>query len=561
MKKYLTKFTNNTQYKQFLGSTECPEVNVSYITDTSTVEYFDAKVVKKPFTITATNGAGQSFEYYHVQIYYGNLQNPVSYKYSFDGETWYASSQWAGPYDGNRIENIPIGQSVSIITDLTDQPAQADRITIEVLDQTYDSGARGNLHIKFEGNIQSLYFGDKFYEHNEIYKLSDGRSVFNDIESRFGRVQDVEDLYLPTTGDLTSAYENLFYDGWLENVPKLTFNISEPGYHTFYNMFHNCTSLTDASNLTFNFAKYIHGERECMAYMFSDCTSLTEGPVMNFESTTLMGANKIFCGMFSNCSSLTTLHINNLDKLYQDYLQGAWNNDGYNGGEAYRDMFRGCSSLVSDTTLTNLKVMNIVNGDYNNMFRDCTSLQHMPKFYCINGYNFFTEDSWQGTDSLQEFHYYSPKAPGYEYQLPNTHYQLPLYLPDYVDYDINSVIDSSQLSVQNTPQRVEMFYGYYLWSFRQIGTVSYNMFRNGEERDVDDSNINNVVVMIEGQAFNSWEQYTVDSNTYWKSTTNYNGAPVLIQGRFMFIKDDSNMADVGRRSSYCNCIFLGYLLS
>ena len=31
MKKYLTKFNTTSQYKQFLGSPECEEVNVSYI--------------------------------------------------------------------------------------------------------------------------------------------------------------------------------------------------------------------------------------------------------------------------------------------------------------------------------------------------------------------------------------------------------------------------------------------------------------------------------------------------------------------------------------------------
>ena len=560
MKKYLTKFTNNTQYKQFLGSAECPEVNVSYIEETDKVEYFDANVIKKPFTITVTNREGQSHDSYCFQVTADGAPNTIDCWYSFDGESWFFQSTWDGLDADNKIRNIPIGQSVSVILDLTKYTDKMNYVRIYITDENDNEISEDTFNIKFSGNIQSLFYGQKFYEHNEILKLKDGRSVFNWDDTHFMHAHDVSELYLPTTGDLTSAYENLFHDGWLENVPKLTFNISEPGYHTFYNMFHNCTRLTDASNLTFNFAKYIHGEPECMAYMFSDCTSLIEGPVMNFESTTLMGANKIFCGMFSNCTSLTTLHINNLEKLYQDYVMNWWNNDGYNGGEAYREMFSGCSSLVSDTTLTNLKVMNIANGDYNNMFRDCTSLQHIPKFYCVGGYNFFTEDSWQGTDALQEFHYYNPKAPADDYQLPNTHSALPLYLPGYVDYDVNSVIDSSQLSVQNAPQRVDNFVNYYLWSFRQIGTVSYTMFRNSDEQDVDDSNINNVVVMIEGQAFNSWEQYTVDSNTYWKSTTNYNGAPVLIQGRMMFIKDDSNMADVGRRSSYNNGIYLGYLI-
>ena len=124
--------------------------------------------------------------------------------------------------------------------------------------------------------------------------------------------------------------------------------------YTFYNLFKNCTYLTDASKLVLpatTLANY------CYSYMFNGCTSLTAAP-KELPATTL--ANYCYSYMFNGCSSLTTTPTLPATTLAEG---------------CYSYMFRACSSL---TTPPALPATTLVTLCYNGMFYKCSSLTTVP---------------------------------------------------------------------------------------------------------------------------------------------------------------------------------------
>ena len=542
MKKYLTKFNTTSQYKQFLGSPECEEVNVSYIEETEKVEYFDANVVKKPFTVTVTNGEGQSHDSYCLQVYVGNNIQPVDYWYSFDGENWYFGSNWQGMYAGNKVRNIPIGQSISVILDAAKDIENVDRVQIYITDENDSDISEDTFNIKFSGNIQSLFYGQKFYEHNEIFKLKDGRSVFNGENTHFMHAHDISELYLPTTGDLTKAYWDMFRGGWVKNVPHLKFNISKGQSRTFISMFTDCQYLEDASGLEFDFTKFVvtdYDNNDCVMFweMFKGCTNLKVGPVMKFEPTTYFkNDGGMFYTMFMDCSSLEKCPIVGLENVYSEGSDGL-----------FGCMFQNCSNMVDsdDHVLANMKFQILRSNETNDMFHGCSSLQVVPQFYVPGTWG--NGGSWEGVSSLTQFTFKSPTWNTQDWYLPDQQSEpIDLYLADYVDYDINSRIDSSKFNIQGSPQQINgSFMGYYLWGLDMIGDTQYSKFRNVNEEDIDTSRISDIVVMIEGEVYGGW----TEENGLYKSSQLFNGKPVYIKDRYIYIVDNTNMAELGGPST------------
>lgn len=547
MKKYLTKFNTTSQYKQFLGSPECEEVNVSYIEETDKVEYFDANVIKKPFTVTVTNGEGQSHDSYCLEVYVGGSSDNIGYWYSFDGENWLYRDGLHGMWGAWRLKNIPIGQSVSVILDLTKYIGKVDRVTIAIKDENNRGVSQDTFNIKFSGNVQSLYYGQKFYEHNEIFKLNDGRSVFDGAYKNSGLMyaHDISELYLPTTGDLTGAYDRMFAEGWVKNVPHLKFNISKGQSHAFTSMFTDCQYLEDASGLEFDFTKFVVTDNdisdvdndisdvEMFLEMFARCPNLKVGPVMKFESTTYFQHDAhMFISMFDGCSSLEKCPIVGLENVYSD------------GSESlFGSMFQNCSNMVDsdDHVLANMKIQMQTLDETNGMFMGCSSLQVVPQFNVAGPMG--NEGSWEGVSSLTQFTFKSPTWSAEDWYLPDQQSEpIDLYLADYVDYDINSRIDSSKFNIQGSPQQINgSFMGYYLYGLSMIGDTQYSQFRNSNEEAIDTSRISDIVVMIEGEAYDGW----TEENGLYKSSKLYNGKSVYIESRWVYIVDNTNMTDVG----------------
>ena len=123
--------------------------------------------------------------------------------------------------------------------------------------------------------------------------------------------------------------------------------------YTFYNLFRECTGLTDASNLVLSTTTLVNN---CYSNMFYGCTSLTTAPAL--PATTL--ASSCYSSMFYNCNSLTTAPELPATTLVQS---------------GYSKMFSYCSSL---TTAPALPATTLANCCYDSMFSYCRSLTTAP---------------------------------------------------------------------------------------------------------------------------------------------------------------------------------------
>ena len=120
-----------------------------------------------------------------------------------------------------------------------------------------------------------------------------------------------------------------------------------------YNLFRNCTDLTDASNLILSATILANN---CYYSMFRGCTSLTTAPEL--PAITL----KAYCYqyMFSGCTSLTTAPALPATTL---------------SSYCYERMFYNCTSL---TTAPELPATTLAYSCYAAMFNSCTSLTEVP---------------------------------------------------------------------------------------------------------------------------------------------------------------------------------------
>ena len=173
-----------------------------------------------------------------------------------------------------------------------------------------------------------------------------------------------------------NCYYNMFRDCTsLTQAPALpaTTLVSK----CYQSMFRDCTSLTQAPSLpATTLVTY------CYAEMFNGCTALTQAPAL--PATTL--ANSCYSGMFQGCTALTqapALPATTLASYcYQRMFSGC---TGLTQAPAlpattlasscYMDMFNGCTSL---TQAPDLPATTLAFGCYAEMFYGCTSLTQEP---------------------------------------------------------------------------------------------------------------------------------------------------------------------------------------
>lgn len=130
---------------------------------------------------------------------------------------------------------------------------------------------------------------------------------------------------IPNGGNIRYTHSYMFYNcSSLEYIPQVTLALR---HSCNQSMFQECTSLVDASNITF---KQFAGQEDvsCCAYMFNGCTSLVIPPKEIRLDNPINYSQ--FRGMFLGCTSLTKspdLYIPKLPTL------------------CFYQMFDGCSSL------------------------------------------------------------------------------------------------------------------------------------------------------------------------------------------------------------------------
>ena len=163
-----------------------------------------------------------------------------------------------------------------------------------------------------------------------------------------------------------------------------------PSDFCFYELFYNCTSLTQAPELPATTLAY-----SCYRDMFEGCTSLTQAPKL--PATTL--AEACYFGMFSSCTSLTQA-----PELPATTLPTTSNVE--NG--CYSLMFLGCTSL---TQAPELPATTLAEGCYTGMFYACTSLTQAPKLPATTLADFCYFEMFSGCTSLTQ----APELPAKEF--------------------------------------------------------------------------------------------------------------------------------------------------
>lgn len=151
--------------------------------------------------------------------------------------------------------------------------------------------------------------------------------------------------------------------------------------HCYECMFRNCTSLTQAPELTATtLAPYCYGN------MFDGCASLVQAPEL--PATTL--ASWCYYSMFGYCTSLTQAPELPATTLAES---------------CYYDMFFGCTSL---TQAPELPATKLVYRCYNAMFMYCTKLNYVK---CLATNTFLTDDTnnWL-TNVSATGDFYAPKG-------------------------------------------------------------------------------------------------------------------------------------------------------
>ena len=165
-------------------------------------------------------------------------------------------------------------------------------------------------------------------------------------------------LYVVSEAPIFAPFSCNRMFGKFKNLVQINFNnnFNTSKVTNMFNMFSNCTSLTNLDLSSFNTSNVTD-----MNNMFSNCTSLTNLDLSNFNTSKVANMYQ----MFSSCSSLTSLDLSSFN------TSNATNMD---------SMFSSCSSLTS-LDLSSFNTSSVTNMSY--MFERCSSLTSLD----LSGFN------------------------------------------------------------------------------------------------------------------------------------------------------------------------------
>lgn len=156
----------------------------------------------------------------------------------------------------------------------------------------------------------------------------------------------------------------------------------------YKSMFEGCTNMTTAPAAI---SATSLDERSCHK-MFSGCSALSSAPTITL--TDLSGTNNLYL-MFNNCISLTSadgivLNVSSLtDGCYREMFSGcsalvtgpSITATSLSGNVNCHSMFKGCSSLISAGSINIATTSAAGNQCFREMFNGCTSLTTAPILY------------------------------------------------------------------------------------------------------------------------------------------------------------------------------------
>ena len=263
----------------------------------------------------------------------------------------------------------------------------------------YNSWGSSTATFNVRGNIMALVDEEEFESKTTLVSPFTFARLFSG-----SKVVDASGLRLIATTLSENCYRSMFSGcNMLTALPNLPATTVTPS--CYRGMFEGCTSLTTSSVLP-----ALVAQENCYDYMFSGCTSLT---TINMPAATTLATycyNGMFSGctslvnvpnlpaattaqhcyinMFKNCTSIVTapriLSTVMADSCCLDMFENCTGlTTATNAVSAvttlefgcFREMFKGCSSLVNAPSLP---LLTTAKACYRGMFMDCTSLQNAP---------------------------------------------------------------------------------------------------------------------------------------------------------------------------------------
>lgn len=211
-------------------------------------------------------------------------------------------------------------------------------------------------NFSLSGNIMSLIYGSNFIGQTILYDTYTFACMFRNNASR---LRSITNLILPATTLARYCYQYMFYGCTGLTTGPRRLPATSVGYYSYANMFQGCTSLVTPPVLCgITLGGYAYQS------MFAGCTSLTTLPRLADGTTITSWAP--YRQMFSGCTGITDARYDvNGDRLLPTHLTVS------SGGSAYELMFQNCTNLQYAPELTD---MNAHHGEYNQMFKGCTSL-------------------------------------------------------------------------------------------------------------------------------------------------------------------------------------------
>ena len=222
------------------------------------------------------------------------------------------------------------------------------------------------------GNCNSMLFGDEV-ENN--LSLSGKNYTFYNLFSNCNTIIDASQLILPATTLAPSCYQGMF-DGCTSLVSAPALPATALALSCYQGMFDGCTSLVSAPDLPAT-----ELAESCYSYMFYLCTSLVSAP----ELPAIALDSWCYYGMFQNCTSLVTAPALPATSLV---------------GNCYDSMFSGCTSLVS---APELPAKTLKNYCYINMFNGCSKLNYIKALFTTTPSSTYTSNWVKGVSSTGTF--------------------------------------------------------------------------------------------------------------------------------------------------------------
>ena len=366
-------------------------------------------------TLTVTPDSGYELDTLTVLDASSNPVTVTNNQFTMPASNVTVSATFAMPYDQQylTIESLEDNNTISWLcnnasytqdiqysndlvnwTTVTSTTSGATLATLNTGDKIYLKGLlvghnSGNYYEKFSssgnfkvyGNIMSLTDGDNFASATSLthdYQLC---SLF-----RSSKVTDVSNLIMPATILKRYCYQNMFNACKQLTTAATILPATSVDYYSYGYMFANCTLLVTPPVLCgVTLGGYAYHS------MFYGCSSLTTLPRLADGTTITSWAPYRY--MFARCTGIIDARYDvNGDRLLPTHLTVS------SGGSAFELMFQDCKNLQYAPELTD---MNAHHGEYNQMFKGCTSLYsiitHADSLGTANFDNIVNNTEHQGT--------------------------------------------------------------------------------------------------------------------------------------------------------------------